>query len=120
MILRGKVVRGSGQSTGKGFPTANINLRRQLPKLTSIAQAKIKQKVFPGIVIIGAPTKYRRKFPKIEFFSLVKLGKCYGQIIEIKNLKKIRATKKFTSQKDLIKQIKKDIKQAKQYFQNHG
>jgi len=120
MIISGQIVKGSGQSGKKGFHTANINLRRKLPKLTSIAQAKIHQKIYPGILIVGASTKHKRKYPKIEFFCLNAKGNFVGETIFIKTLKRIRPTKKFASPVDLIKQTKKDIKRAKQYFKTHG
>ena len=120
MILKGIVVKGSGQSTGKGFPTANINIRKRIPKLVSVARAEIANRVYRGILIVGAPTKHRRKYPKIEFFCFSKNCKFYGQSIEILTLKKIRITKKFDSPATLIKQIKKDVRLAKKYFQKHG
>ena len=120
MIISGKVVKGLGVSTKKGFPTANINIRRKIPKFVYIAQAKIEKRIHQGILIVGAPTKHKRKYPKIEFFCLTKKNKCYGKNIEIKTLKKIRLIKKFNSQAELINQIKKDVKQAIKYFKAHG
>lgn len=120
MTISGKIVKGSGLSAKKGFHTANINLRQKLPKFVSLAIAEIDQKTYPGILIVGAPTKHIRKYPKIEFYCLNIKGNFYGKRIVIKLLKKIRSTKKFDSQTDLIKQTKKDIKQAKQYFKNNG
>ncbi|MBU1149071.1 hypothetical protein KKI23_03195 [Patescibacteria group bacterium] len=48
------------------------------------------------------------------------MGNCYGKNIFIKPIKKLRATKKFANQLSLIKQTKKDIAQAKNYFKTHG
>ncbi|MFH1597835.1 MAG: riboflavin kinase [Patescibacteria group bacterium] len=120
MIISGKVVKGSGLSTKKGFPTANINIRRKFPKWVSVAQAKVGEKTYPGILIVGAPTRHIRKFPKIEFFCFSQKCKFYGQSIEIKILKKIRGTKKFGTPKELLKQINQDIHLAKKYFKTHG
>ncbi len=120
MIISGKVVKGLGVSTKKGFPTANINIRRKIPKFVYVAQAKLANKLRQGILVVGAPTKHFRKYPKIEFFCLGKIDKCYGKKITIETIKKLRPTRKFATQTELIKQIKKDIKQVKQYFNNHG
>ena len=120
MIISGKVVKGSGHSTKKGFPTANINIRRKIPKWVSVAQAKIDKRTCPGILIVGAPTQHSRKYPKIEFFCFSQKCKFCGKSIEIRTLKRIRPTEKFDSPAELLKQIKQDIRLAKQYFKTHG
>ena len=119
MIISGKVVKGSGQSTSKGFPTANINIRRKIPKGVFVASAQIDNKKLKGLLIVGAPTKHIRKFPKIEFFCLTKIN-CRGQQIKIKPLKKLRPIIIFDQPTKLIKQIKRDIQVAKSYLKKYG
>lgn len=112
----GKVRKHNQRGQKLGFPTANINLRKQIPEGIYISKTKIQNKHHPSLTFIGqAKTFNERKF-HAETYILGFDKNIYGQWISIELLKKIRENKKFKSAMELIKQMKKDEQAARKYF----
>lgn len=110
-------VRKHNQRGGKlGFPTANINLTKNIPEGIYISYAKIKASIYPALTFIGKAKTFNEKSFQAETYILNFKQNIYGKWISIKLLKKIRENKKFNSVGELIAQMKKDEEAARKYF----
>lgn len=121
MIISGKVVTGAHRGKKIGFPTANIKFSPFWKK--SLAEKEIsgvyavyvyiEGKKHKGAANIGyAPTfGTRRKLLEVYIFNFSR--NIVGKKIDVQLVKKLREEKKFTSASELVKQIRKDVKNAK-------
>ena len=115
--IEGKVVRGQKRGRKIGFPTCNLKLNDYIiPKLGVYAvKVKIDGIIKNGISNIGyRPTfKGRKLLLETNIFGINK--NLYNKVIDVGFKKFIRTEKKFKNIEHLKKQIKIDIKQAKNY-----
>ncbi|MDD5415551.1 MAG: riboflavin kinase [Candidatus Daviesbacteria bacterium] len=112
----GKIKKHNQRGKKLGFPTANINLKKNIPEGIFISRTKIKNKFYPSLTFIGIAKTFNEKRFHAETYILDFDQDIYGKWISVKLLKKIRNNKKFNSTKELIVQIKKDTQEAKKYF----
>lgn len=112
----GKVRSHNKRGKGLGFPTANASLHKNIPEGIYISKTKIKNKQYPSITFIGAAKTFNETRFHAETYILDFNRNIYGQWISVSLLKKIRGNKKFASEKELIKQMKKDKQEAEKYF----
>jgi FAD synthase len=116
-LLRGKVVKGEGWGRKLGFPTANLSPKalkaKKLAHGIYAARIRVGRRSYEGIVIIGAPTFFGRRETKLEAYLFNFHGNLYGKIIEAEVVAKVRGMKMFTNTGLLLKQIAKDICDAK-------
>ncbi len=122
--ISGRVTKGQQYGRILGFPTANID-RRQFIR----DKMKTKLGVYGGVAeivgaAIGRPNRRLRAaivigpidktgLPKIEAHLINFKGDLYGKKIVISLEKYIRTFKKFKSEAELKRQIRKDIKSVK-------
>ena len=109
--ISGEVIHGSDKGHMLGFPTANINTSKYfIPKRgVYVSLTKVADKWYKSMTSIGHnPTLNCRVDLSVEsnIFDFDK--KIYGEIIEIKFIKRLRDEIKFTSVEALIAEIKKD------------
>ena len=116
IVLWGKVKKGSKRGKLLGFPTANFSLHKKIQQGIYVSQTKFLGKVFQSVTFIGNAKTFGEKDIKAETYILNFNKNLYGKFITIKLLKKIRGNKKFKSEKDLIRQIKRDLDATKKYF----
>ncbi|MEK7309621.1 MAG: riboflavin biosynthesis protein RibF [Planctomycetota bacterium] len=131
VAILGTVVHGEGRGRKLGFPTANLDPHHEiLPRRgVYIARAFCLKgcrkftRPFKALVNIGIKPTFHPKFKghhqeNIEVFLLnydiQKRGSLYGRDILVEIIRHLRAEKKFATPDLLIKQIKKDIRQAKE------
>lgn len=119
----GKVVKGAGRGRTLGFPTANVELfnnKKLIPKSGVYAvRCYLNEAVHFGVMNIGVrPTFENLDETVIEVHIFNFNEDIYGENIEIEFLKRIRDEKKFNSKEELIEQIEKDKKEAKDYTSN--
>lgn len=116
----GKVVKGEGIGERQGYPTANLSSQvlvgKRLPRGVYVARAKLAAKWHKALMVIGVPGVRVQKKGKVEVYLLDYQGRLYGRKIVVKVLKRLRKIKKYGHHKDLIKQIRKDIQQARHYL----
>ena len=113
--INGKVVKGSRRGRKIGFPTCNLKLSDYVVPKLGVYAVKVKSKNFNknGIANIGYRPTFNGKNLLLEtnIFGINK--NLYNKVISINFKKFIRSEIKFKNLKDLKKQIKLDIKQAK-------
>lgn len=114
----GKVRKHKQRGEKLGFPTANINLTKNIPEGIYVSRAKIGNSVYCALTFIGQVKTFNEKSFHAEIYILDFNQNIYGQWISIKLLKKIRDNKKFNFTRELITQMKKDEQEARKYFDN--
>lgn len=117
-LIKGKVIHGSGIGGKIGFPTANLSVQKGklLPKAgVYTATATIKGRFYKGIVSIGTAPTIKKNSNKLnielhifDFNAII-----YGYEVDLFLWHFIREEKLFENEKDLVKQIKNDIKETK-------
>ncbi|MBI2597346.1 riboflavin kinase [Candidatus Daviesbacteria bacterium] len=112
----GKVRKHQQRGKKLGFPTANINLTKNIPEGIYISQIKLSRSIYPALTFIGKAETFNEKKYQAETYILDFDKNIYNQWITVKLLKKIRENKKFHSVDKLITQIKKDKQIARKYF----
>lgn len=118
----GTVIKGSSLARRLGFPTANVDPHHEVvpPSGVYAVEIYLAQKKLFGVCSIGTkPTFNAGKLVHIEVHIFNFHKNIYHKILEIYFVRRIRAQRKFTSQKALTKKIKKDIISAKQLFSLH-
>lgn len=115
-MLRGKVRKHNQRGRKLGFPTANINLRKNIPEGIYISQTKIKDKKYPSLTFIGSAKTFNEKSFHAETYILDFNHNIYDRWISVELVKKIRDNKKFDFPNELIEQMKKDEQIARGYF----
>lgn len=119
ITLKGKIITGRKSGRKIGFPTVNIALPRSVKKTEwgiYFSLNKIDDKYFPGVTHLGPPKTFSINRATCETYLLTLKKDLYNKTIEKKLIFKIREIEKFSSTKELKKQIKKDIKKAKKFF----
>lgn len=126
VTILGNVVRGSQRGRLIGFPTANINPHHEVvpPSGVYAVWVKVAGKKHAGVLNIGRrPTFYGSNIrdgstaideePTIEVYIFDFSKKIYGRVVEVEFIKKLRNERRFKKTEDLIKQIKKDVREAR-------
>lgn len=117
-VVWGKVKKGRKKGKRLGFPTANFGLYKKVSEGVYISRTKIGKEKFPSLTFIGRAKTFNQQKPLVETHILSFAKILYNQWVSVILLKKIRANKKFPSEKELIEQMIKDKKIAKEYFQH--
>ena len=108
-----------GRRIGKklGVPTCNIDIKNYVIAKPGVYSVRVKvnnsNKIFKGIANLG----YRPTFGEKKILLEVNLfnfsGNLYNKSLNVSFYNFIRSEKKFNDHQKLIKQIRKDLKQAK-------
>lgn len=118
--LTGDVIKGRNVGNKIGFPTANINIDQDyiIPKQgVYITKTVFNNEIFQSVTNIG----YNPTFDGIENLCIETHildfdSHIYGKKIEVFFLKRLRSEKKFKTVNELIKQLKKDVNDARESF----
>ncbi|VFP83009.1 bifunctional riboflavin kinase/FAD synthetase [Candidatus Erwinia haradaeae] len=122
--MSGRVIYGDSLGRSIGFPTANIPLFRVLTPIEGVYIVCVKgeeRQVFFGVANIGTqPTlNLQRARKQLEVHLLDMSLNLYGQYIEVIFLHKIRNEKRFSSLFALKEQIKRDVMDARYFFDHN-
>lgn len=102
--ISGVVVRGDGYGRKLGFPTVNLDAKKpdDLKDGVYAGSAELERDIYRAGIIIGPNFK-------IEAHLIGFTGDAYGKNVTLKLEKFLRPYKNFSSEQELIEQIKKDL-----------
>lgn len=115
-----------GEKVGRkiGYPTANIQLKHNVPALTGIFVVRVSiegGKLIDGVASLGVrPTVASNGKPVLEVFLFDFEQEIYGRHLHVDFLHKLRDEMKFDGLENLTKQIALDVAQAKEWFTKNG
>ena len=121
--ISGRVVHGDKLGGKIGFPTANIQLKHNLPPLAGIYVVQVHAEdmgVLQGVASLGVrPTVKRDAKPVLEVHLFEFAQKIYGRHLRVEFLQKLRDEEKYPDVESLTKQIALDVAHAKKWFEQH-
>ncbi len=121
VFLAGEVVHGKALGRTVGMPTANIKVCDEslLPECGVYAtRIKVGEETYLAVTNIGLrPTVDNEQQVTVEAHILDFDQDIYGQVVELEVHKFLRPIQKFGSLEEVLKQVKKDIEEAKQWLQ---
>jgi riboflavin kinase/FMN adenylyltransferase len=113
-----------GEKVGRklGYPTANIQLKHNLPALTGIFVVRVRiegGEWCEGVASLGVrPTVEVDGKPVLEVHLFDFAREIYGKHLHVDFLHKLRDEMKFSGLESLTQQIALDVGQAKDWFKN--
>jgi riboflavin kinase/FMN adenylyltransferase len=115
--ILGTVTRGDSLGKKIGFPTANLSAHSEQfpPNGVYAAEAKIDNALHRGVINLGVrPTVSAGKSERVLEIHLFNFDRdIYGQEVEVRFLKFLRPEKKFENLDALVKQIRRDVEEAR-------
>jgi len=119
-IIRGNVIHGFDKGKTMGFPTYNLNLAEKYPltdwqgvwcSLTYFRGQKLY-----GVTHIGPVKIFKEENIRVETHLFNWQEDLYGEEMQLELIFKLRDTKDFTDETELIRQVMEDMRQARAYF----
>ncbi len=113
-VIYGKVIKGDGHGKKIGYPTINITrtffskLKKKPNHGIYAGRVFLGKKLYKAGIVIGP--KDKRGLPKLEAHLVGYEGNAHGKKAMFEVGEFIRKFKKFKIEKELIAQIKKDLK----------
>lgn len=114
--VSGIVVKGKGRGRALGFPTANIPAPAEAPDGVFAAWVILGLRRLPSIVFIGAAETFGEKERFAEAHILDFSEEISGREIVVNLLYKIRDSRKFNGEKELVTAMQEDEKAARAFF----
>jgi riboflavin kinase/FMN adenylyltransferase len=115
--MSGRVVTGKKLGRKLGYPTANVNIQRLQSALMGIFAVRVHglaDKPLDAVASLGKrPTFYQGQKPLLEVHIFNFNKDIYGSYIDVDFISKIRNEIKFNSADELIDQMHKDARDAK-------
>jgi len=121
--ISGRVVHGDGMGRKLGFPTANIQLKHNLPPLSGIFVVQAHAEgmgVLQGVSSLGVrPTLKSDKKPVLEVHLFEFAQQIYNKHLRVEFLHKLRDEEKYPDVDTLTRHIAQDVEDAKKWFEHH-
>jgi riboflavin kinase/FMN adenylyltransferase len=121
--ISGRVVHGDGMGKKIGYPTANIQLKHNLPPVYGIFVVLAHAEglgVLQGVASLGVrPTVRHDDKPVLEVHLFEFAQQIYEKHLRVEFLHKLRDEEKYPNVNALTKQIALDVENAKQWFEQH-
>jgi riboflavin kinase/FMN adenylyltransferase len=118
--FRGPVVHGVGRGRELGFPTANIRPPggdKLLPASGIYAvRASLRTEILDGLLHLGPRPTFAGSPPSIELYLLDFDADIYGEVVRIEFLTRLRDVLPFSSAEELVRQMREDREEAREYF----
>lgn len=106
-----------------GIPTANLDPHNEVLPLNGVyaVRARSGRKIQAGIVNLGfrptLPTRRKTSLLELHLFDVCR--NLYGKDIEVFFLKRLRAERAFKSIPQLVRQVRRDMEQARHWLARH-
>ncbi len=109
--IRGMVTHGAGRGAKIGFPTANLEAIDTLLPAAGVyaGRAWIEGAPFAAAINLGANPTFGEHALKVEAHVIDCDATLYGQPLEVEFLARLRDVVKFSSQDELVAQLRKDV-----------
>lgn len=120
-LVMGRVIHGAQRGHHLGFPTANIEMIEELyPKPGVYAvRVELHHQVLNGLANLGFNPTFEAQKLSLEVHLLNFNQDIYGDELQVSFIRRIRDEMRFSSPKELMDQIQRDIEWANQnVFQN--
>jgi len=117
--LKGIVKPYTGNGRRLGYPTANIQVPPDTAEGLFVGYAEVKGNRMPALIYIGAPLSLGDRLKRAEAHILDFADEdLYGEGIVMEISHRLRDVVHFDTEADLIKQMHKDEKQARKFFES--
>lgn len=121
--ISGRVVHGDGVGCKLGFPTANIQLKHNIPPVHGIFVVLVHAEglgVLQGVASLGVRPTVRNDAKSVLEVHLFEFKQqIYGNHLRVEFLQKLRDEEKYPDVNVLTRQIALDVEQAKKWFTQH-
>ncbi|MFB0566740.1 MAG: bifunctional riboflavin kinase/FAD synthetase [Candidatus Aminicenantaceae bacterium] len=115
--VEGKVIKGEARGKALGFPTANIETQNEIiPLGVFISEVSLNSQKYSSVTNAGYRPTFGQEEIQIESYIINFNKNLYGKRIILRFIKKIRNEIRFKTTEELSLQIKKDLKEALNYF----
>ena len=124
VFIDGLVLEGKRLGRTLGFPTLNIEVENELHPANGVYVTAVHipsfTRTFPAVTNIGVrPTVYQNSLTTIESHLLDFTADVYQEQVRLFFLERVREERRFESTLDLMAQIRRDVGQARDYFDDH-
>lgn len=119
ILIHGVVVKGNGDGTKLGFPTANLAIPHNitLPHGVYSAWATVQGKTYKSVLHFGPRLVFKETHPLFEVHILDFDQMIYGAEMKVELVTFIRGTQNFSSLKAMVTQIQQDSEDARKALQ---
>ncbi len=121
--ISGRVYHGDGMGRKLGYPTANVQMKHNLPPLKGVYVVLVHAEglgVLQGVASLGLrPTLKQEKQYVLEVHLFEFAQQIYGKHLRVEFLQKLRDEQKFNGLDELTQQIASDVENAKRWFIEH-
>jgi len=121
--ISGRVVHGDATGRKLGYPTANIQMKHNLPPLKGVYVVLVHAEglgVLQGVASLGIrPTLKHDAKAVLEVHLFEFAQQIYGKHLRVEFLQKLRDEQKFNGLEALTRQIALDVENAKKWFIEH-
>lgn len=119
--ISGHVIHGKKLGRTIGFPTLNLRIAHKRPALSGIFVVQVHglaDKPLPAVASMGVrPTVEDSGRVLLETYVFDYKTPCYGKVVRVEFLKKLRDEEKFVDLPTLTAAIESDAQQARAFFQ---
>jgi riboflavin kinase/FMN adenylyltransferase len=124
VFIDGLVLEGKRLGRTLGFPTLNIEVENELHPSNGVYVTAVHipsfTRTFPAVTNIGVrPTVYQNSLTTIESHLLDFTADVYQEQVRLFFLERVREERRFESTLDLMAQIRRDVSQARDFFDHH-
>lgn len=122
--ISGHVIHGQKLGRDLGFPTLNLRVAHKSPAVSGIFVVQVHglaEQPLPAVASLGVrPTVDDSGRVLLEVHVLDYAGDCYGKVVKVEFLKKLRDEEKYDDLPTLTAAIMRDAENARAYFRQTG
>lgn len=117
-VLRGRVVKGKGRGKSLGYPTINLKPERGNipPDGVYAVRCWLGKRELCGAASVGSNPTFPDKGFSVEIYLFDFHEEIMGEEIGVCFEKKLREERAFERVDDLVKRMKQDVQEAKEFF----